>query len=105
MRMEGVGFRVCKADYLETYRSLLLLLKVYRGEVIVYEELISGDRQGALACLQRLAGASWESVCSVVDEHVGSPRSSAEALSQDSDCRAVYDQLVALASVRGSAVR
>lgn len=97
MRMEGIGYQRCKEDYLEIYRSLLLLLKIYKGEVIPYEELISQSPARALRGIHKLCGANMEDINSVVLESVGKPRSFTGTLNCDSECRDVYDQLLTIA--------
>jgi hypothetical protein len=97
MRMEGVGYSVCKRDYLEIYQSALLLLQVYQGEVIHYEGLLSPSRQPSLERLALLTQAPLDRVRQVVENNVGVGRSRPGANAEDPECRAVYDQLVALA--------
>lgn len=98
MRMEGVGYGVCKGDYLEMYQTALLLLRVYQGQVISYEGLLGPGRQAALQRLASLSGAAAERVAQVVESSVGESRSRPGASVEDRDCRAVYDQLLALAA-------
>jgi hypothetical protein len=97
MRMEGLGYAACKADYLEIYRSLALQLRVYGGQVMVYEQLVSEDREPVLKRLQLLTGAEMATVKTVVQDSVGTPRSSGTALMVDRECREIYDQLVGMA--------
>ena len=94
MRMEGVGYDTCKHDYLEIYRTALVLLRVYQGSVVVYEGLRGPQREPALRTLASLAGASPELVEQVVTAQVGEARSRAEGATIDQECRAVYEELV-----------
>lgn len=98
MRMEGVGYGVCKRDYLETYQSALLQLQVYRGEVIHYEGLLGPARQPMLERLRLLSGAPPQRVAQVVEGSVGSSRSGSGGGDGDPECLALYERLVARAA-------
>jgi hypothetical protein len=64
---------------------------------MVYEQLVSEDREPVLKRLQLLTGAEMATVKTVVQDSVGTPRSSGTALMVDRECREIYDQLVGMA--------
>jgi hypothetical protein len=94
MRMEGLGYGACKNDYLETYRTALLLLRVYEGVVVDYEGLIGTQREQALQALATLCAAERQQVEEVVQNSVGEARSRADGFEPDPECLAVYNQLI-----------
>lgn len=96
MRMEGVGYSSCKQDYLEVYRTAMLLLRVYAGAVVDYEALIGSQRETAVKTLSTLSAADPERVHQVVKSNVKQARSQSQGLVEDAECRAVYEQLIAL---------
>lgn len=97
MRMEGLDYHTCKQDYLNIYRTALLLLRIYDGVVVNYEELLGTQRQATQATLSSLTGADPELVQQVIASSVGKARSQSQGLEEDHECRVLYERLATLA--------
>lgn len=94
IRKEGVDWRTCKQDYMNTYGTALFNLCLYGGVIVVYEELQGGKRSRWLEPLMRLTGAVESAVLEAMQVCVGEARSVSWDSLADPDCDALYERLL-----------
>lgn len=98
IRKEGVSWRICKADYINTYQTLLFNLHLFGGYAISYEDITSRDQAKSIQILSEATGETQAKISTVLSRHIREGRNKQSNTLSDKTCDHLYKRLLSLAN-------